>query len=71
MSSIVTLIVIAAAVVLGIALAYVPMRLLLGHIAKNVSQFIARQRDRRRSARDTPDRRTKEDEAAVSSTPAP
>jgi hypothetical protein len=57
MSSIVTLLVIAAAVVLGIALAYVPMRLLLSHIARNVRQFIQRQRDRRRVDRDTPDRR--------------
>lgn len=69
MSSIVTLIVIAAAVVLGIALAYVPMRLLLAQIAKNVSSFIQRQRDRRRSVRGTPDRRKEEDVQA--STPAP
>lgn len=65
MSSIVTLIVIAAAVVLGIALAYVPMRLLLAQIAKNVSQFIQRQRDRRRVARDTPDRRKDEEEVTI------
>jgi hypothetical protein len=70
MSSLVTLIVIAAALLLGIALAYVPMRLLLAQIAKNVTQFIQRQRDRRRVARDTPDRR-KEDEAASATTPAP
>ncbi len=58
MSSIViTLIVIAAAVALGIALAYVPLRLILGHIARNVREFIQRQRDRRTAARDTPDRR--------------
>jgi hypothetical protein len=69
MSSIVTLVVIAAAVLLGIALAYVPMRLLLAQIAKNVSQFIQRQRDRRRVARDTPDRRKEDD--APASTPAP
>lgn len=56
-SAVITLIVIAAAVALGIALAYVPMRLLMGHIARNVKAFIQRQRDRRNSERDTPDRR--------------
>lgn len=69
MSSILTLAVIAAAVVLGIALAYVPMRLLLAQIAKNVSSFIQRQRDRRQTARTTPDRRKDEDVQAT--TPAP
>ncbi len=58
MSSIfITLIVIAAAVALGVALAYLPMRLLLSHLARNVREFIQRQRDRRTSSRDTPDRR--------------
>ena len=57
MSLVITLLVIAGAVLLGIALAYVPMRLLVAQIAKNVSQFIQRQRDRRRVARSTPDRR--------------
>ena len=58
MSSIViTLVVIAAAVALGVALAYLPMRLLVSHIAANVKQFIQRQRDRRRIDRETPDRR--------------
>ncbi|HEV8660414.1 MAG TPA: hypothetical protein VGS96_17550 [Thermoanaerobaculia bacterium] len=58
MSSIVlTLVVIAAAVALGIALAYVPMRLIVTQIAKNVREFIQRQRDRRRISRETPDRR--------------
>ncbi len=56
-SAVITLIVIAAAVVLGIALAYVPMRLLMSHIARNVVAFIQRQRDRRMTDRDTPDRR--------------
>ena len=69
MSLIITLIVIAAAVLLGIALAYLPMRLLLGQIARNVSAFIQRQRDRRRTARGTPDRRKDEDVQAP--TPAP
>lgn len=60
----ITLVVIAAAVALGVALAYLPMRLLLSHIAANVKQFIQRQRDRRRIARETPDRRKAEAEAA-------
>jgi len=59
MSVLVTLIIVAVAVVLAIALAYVPMRLLVGHIARNVKQFIERQRDRRRAGRETPDRRAK------------
>ncbi len=56
-SVLVTLAAVAAAVVLGIALAYLPMRMLVTHIANNVRQFIQRQRDRRRIARQTPDRR--------------
>lgn len=47
----------AVALALSIALAYLPMRLLLGQMARNVRQFIQRERDRRRAARDTPDRR--------------
>ena len=46
-----------AAVALGVALAYVPMRLLLGQMARNVREYIQRQRDRRRVERGTPDRR--------------
>ncbi|HEX8169055.1 MAG TPA: hypothetical protein VF824_00785 [Thermoanaerobaculia bacterium] len=61
MSSITTiavvLIALAVAVALGIALAYVPMRLLVGQMARNITQFIQRQRDRRAVARGTPDRR--------------
>ena len=57
MSSLATLLVVAAAIALGVALAYVPMRLLLSHMAKAVTQFIERQRDRRRLRRETPDRR--------------
>ena len=45
------------AVALALALAYVPMRLLLWQMARNVKAFIQRQRERRRVARDTPDRR--------------
>jgi len=61
MSSITALIVLVLALVValavGLALAYVPMRLLLGQIARNVTQLIQRQRERRTVNRDTPDRR--------------
>ena len=57
MSLLITLAAILLAFALALALAYVPMRLLLGQMARNVSQFIQRQRDRRREARGTPDRR--------------
>jgi len=56
-SVVITLIVIAAAIALGIALAYLPMRLLLTHIANNVKAFIQRERDRRLRSRETPERR--------------
>ncbi len=45
------------AVILAIGLAYVPLRLLLGHIARNVREFIQRQRERRTIDRATGDRR--------------
>ncbi len=61
MSIVITLVVVAVALALAIALAYVPMRLLVSHIAANVRQFIQRQRDRRRIARATPDRRKPEE----------
>ena len=51
------LVVVAAGLVLALALAYVPMRLLIAQMAKNVQQFIQRQRDRRTMDRHTPDRR--------------
>ncbi|HEX7708873.1 MAG TPA: hypothetical protein VF701_20610 [Thermoanaerobaculia bacterium] len=61
MSGLTTLLVLAVALIAGIllalALAYVPMRLLVGQMAKNFRQFIQRQRERRRSDRETPDRR--------------
>jgi hypothetical protein len=57
MSAIVISIVVALAVVLAIGLAYVPLRLLLGHIARNVREFIERQRERRSVDRATGDRR--------------
>jgi len=47
--------VVALAVALG--LAYLPLRLLLGRMAANITTFIQRQRDRRRVERGTPDRR--------------
>ena len=47
----------AVALALSIALAYLPMRLLLSQMARNVRQFIERQRERRRVERETPDRR--------------
>lgn len=71
MSSIATILIVAAAIFLGVAIAYVPMRLLVSHMAKTVRQFIERQRDRRRQARDTPDRRkVAEAAASVVSRPA-
>ena len=63
MSTAVTLLVIVIALALALALAYLPMRLLLAQIARNVTQFIQRQRDRRRAARETPDRRKAPDPA--------
>ena len=65
----ITLLVIAGALVLGIALAYVPMRILVETIARNVRQFIQRQRDRRQKGRETPDRR-KESEVFSPSAPS-
>jgi len=49
--------VLAAALVLAIGFAFLPMRLLLTHIADNIQQFILRQRERRVAARETPERR--------------
>lgn len=46
-----------AAIAIALGLAYVPMRLLLGQMARSVKQFIERQRDRRQASRETPDRR--------------
>ena len=47
----------AVTLVIAIGLAYIPMRLLIGQMARNVREFIQRQRDRRTIARETPDRR--------------
>ena len=57
MSSIVILLIAMLAVVLAIAMAYVPLRLLVGHIGHNIREFIQRQRERRTIDRATPDRR--------------
>jgi hypothetical protein len=48
---------IAVALALSIILAWLPMRLLLGQMARNIREFIERQRERRRVERSTPDRR--------------
>ncbi len=57
MSTMVTVIFAAAAIVVALVLAYVPMRLLVTHMARTISAFIQRQRDRRTVSRSTPDRR--------------
>jgi hypothetical protein len=61
MSTIEILIIAAAAVLLALGLAYLPMRILVTQMAKSVAapirDFIQRQRDRRTMARETPDRR--------------
>ena len=57
MSAIAVLIIAALAVILAVGLAYVPLRLLVGHMARHVRAFIQRQRERRTVDRPTPDRR--------------
>ncbi len=61
MSRLVTLFIAAAAVLLALFLAYLPMRILVTQMAKAVAapirEFMQRQRDRRALARTTPDRR--------------
>lgn len=61
MSSLITIAVVilalVAALAIALGLAYIPMRLLVGQMARTVRQFIQRQRDRRRIERGTPDRR--------------
>lgn len=63
MSLLIILVIAAIAILLGLFLAYLPMRILLTQMAKNVTapirEFIQRQRDRRTADRETPDRRTK------------
>ena len=58
MSLVITLVIVALVVLLTLALAYVPMRLLVAQMARNVRSFIQRQRERRTVARNTPDRRS-------------
>jgi hypothetical protein len=58
MSLIITVIVAALVLLFALALAYVPMRLLLTQMARNVRSFIQRQRERRAIERSTPDRRS-------------
>jgi hypothetical protein len=57
MSAIAVLVIVALAVILALGLAYVPLRLIVGHSARNVRAFIQRQRERRTVDRPTPDRR--------------
>jgi hypothetical protein len=57
MSIVITLAILALVILLTLALAYVPMRLLLAQMARNVRTFIQRQRERRAVSRHTPDRR--------------
>ena len=61
MSAIAIIFVAAAALILALLFAYLPMRLLLWQMARAVAapirDFIQRQRDRRAMARGTPDRR--------------
>ena len=54
---IVVLLALAVALAVAVGLAYVPMRLLIGKMARDITSFIQRQRDRRRVERGTPDRR--------------
>lgn len=61
MTTLATILAILAALALGLLLAFLPMKMILAAIARNVTepirQFIERQRERRKVARDTPDRR--------------
>jgi uncharacterized protein YqfA (UPF0365 family) len=53
----VVIVVLAAAMVLAIGFAFLPMRLLLSHMAANIHQFILRRQERRVAVRPTPERR--------------
>jgi hypothetical protein len=57
MNTVVILVVLAAALALAIGFAFVPMRMLLTHIAANIQQFVVRVRERRAAGRQTPERR--------------
>lgn len=61
MALLVILIIATAAVLLALGLAYVPMRILVAQMAKDIAapirELIQRQRDRRELSRTSPDRR--------------
>jgi hypothetical protein len=61
LSIVITLAVALTAVLIGVMLAYLPMRLALNAMSRRITgtvrEFVQRQRDRRRAKRDTPDRR--------------
>jgi hypothetical protein len=61
MSLVITAVVFALILIGALALAYLPMRLLVAQMARSVTapvrEFIQRQRDRRARSRQTPDRR--------------
>jgi len=61
MTSVVVILIAVAALALAVALAYLPMKLLAAVMARNIREFIQRQRDRRAQARETPDRRKSPD----------
>lgn len=52
-----TILIALVAVALALLLAYVPLRMLVGMMAKKIRVFIERQRERRAVVRETPDRR--------------
>jgi hypothetical protein len=60
-SLLITAVLFALILILALALAYLPMRLLVGQMARSIAEpireFIQRQRDRRARSRETPDRR--------------
>jgi hypothetical protein len=51
------LVVLAAALVLAIGAAFLPMRFLLTHLGAHIHEFIIRQSERRAAVRETPQRR--------------
>ena len=57
MSFAVVVVVLAVAMVLAIGFAFLPMRLLLSHMAANIQQFILRRQERRVAVRPTAERR--------------
>ena len=61
MTSLSTVLIILLALALALVLAFLPLKMLMDAIARNITEpirkFIERQRERRTVARDTPDRR--------------